>query len=172
MQELIYNLGKERLNTEPKIRVNRHILNIGNGVIDDNSSDIIELAKKKFKEVCELDLFDYEMEVIERINPVGFYLNWHIDDCSIHKHKSTDGKFNNEPLNEKFSLYHEKKLPVFSMVIYLSEDFTGGEFEFVDMVIKPKKYDVIIFDSREVHRVRRLRNGFRKNILVKFFCKK
>ena len=173
MQELIYNLGKERFDTIPEIKSNRHIINIGSNIDKNNNiNELIELAKKKLNDEVGLNLFEYKMEIIERSNPIGFYLNWHIDDCSIHKHKSTDGKFNNDPLNEKFSLYHEKALPKFTMVIYLTsiaDDFIGGEFEFIDAVIKPKKYDVVVFDSREVHRVRRLRSGVRRNVLVKFF---
>jgi hypothetical protein len=60
------------------------------------------------------------------------------------------------------------------MIIYLTSidiDFIGGELEFVDQLIKPKKNDIVFFDSREVHRVRRFRNGTRKNILIKFFEK-
>jgi len=173
MQELLCVIGKNRLETIPELLENRHIFNIGEYITDsNNTNDTIEIAKKIIKQEFKLDLFDHRMEIVERTNPVGFYLNWHIDDCAIHKHKTTGGKTNNDPLTDKFSLYHAKELPVFSMIIYFStidEDFTGGELEFVDYVFKPRKYDVIIFDSREVHRVRRLRSGVRQNVLVKFF---
>ncbi len=80
---------------------------------------------------------EYKTEVIKRDNDVGFYLNWHIDDCAIHKHKTTEGKTNNIALNDKYSLYHLKELPKYTMIIYLSsidEDFFGGEFEFVNQL--------------------------------------
>lgn len=173
MQELLYNIGKERLKTIPELLTNRHIFNISEHVTNGaTTTEVIEIANQQIKQRFNLDLFNHKMEIVERVNPVGFYLNWHIDDCAIHKHKTTDGKTNNDPLTDKFSLYHAKALPVFSMVIYFStidDDFTGGELEFVDYVFKPHKYDVVIFDSREMHRVRRLRSGFRRNVLVKFF---
>ena len=39
---------------------------------------------------------------------------------------------------------HMKDLPKYTMIIYLTGydiDFIGGEFEFVNQIIKPKKYD-------------------------------
>jgi len=174
MQQLLCDLGKNRLDSIPEIKQNRHIFNISEYITNESTTNCaIEIAKKIAKEKFSLDLFDYRMEIVERDNPVGFYLNWHIDDCSIHKHKTLDGKTNNDTLSNKFGLYHAKPLPIFSMVIYFSsidKDFIGGELEFVDYILKPRKYDVIIFDSREVHRVRKLRNGTRRNVLVKFFC--
>lgn len=175
MQNLLYEIGKDRLKTIPHILENRHVFNIKSHIGDNNKiCEIIEIVKNVIKTKYNLDLFDYMTEIIERENQIGFYLKWHIDDCAIHKHKTTDGKINNDPINDKFSLYHAKKLPLFTMIIYFSsihEDFMGGEFEFIDQIINPKKYDVIFFDSREVHRVRRLRSGIRKNVLIKFFVK-
>jgi 2OG-Fe(II) oxygenase superfamily len=171
MQEVILNLGKKRAN-EINIRSLRHYFNLGK--IEDalKKKDIKEIAKELMKDKYNIDLTNFRSEIIERDNKIGFYLNWHIDDCSIHKHKTTENKTNNEILNDKYGLYHEKLLPKYTMIIYLTsidQDFTGGEFEFVDQLIKPKKYDVIFFDSGEVHRVRRLRSGERKNILIKFY---
>ena len=167
MQEVILDLGKQRAN-DPYIKSVRHYFNLGE--IGDN--DIKEYAIKEIHEKYGIDLSTYRSEIIERDNQVGFYLNWHVDDCSIHKHKTTENKTNNDILNDKYALYHKKELPKYTMIIYLTSiniDFVGGEFEFVDELIKPKKNDVIFFDSREVHRVNKLRSGERKNILVKFY---
>jgi hypothetical protein len=171
MQKLIYDLGCKRA-ADDEIRKSRFMFNIEKNI----KSDIIESAKEKLKDNFNVDLTNYEQEIIERENAVGFYLNWHIDDCAVFKHDpNLEGeKQNNVPLDDKYSLFHMKPLPKYTMIIYLTsidEDFIGGEFEFVDQLIRPKKYDVIMFDSREVHRVRRFRDGTRKNILIKFFEK-
>lgn len=168
MSNLIYQLGKKRL--ENGNLYHRLIFNLGNYDHDDTDS-IVMITIKYIQEKHQLNLFGFRAEKIERENKIGFSMKWHIDDCSIYKHKTTDGKIHNEILNEKYSLHHLKLLPKFTMMIYLTggNDFEGGEFEFVDKTIKPEKYDVILFDSREVHRVKELKSGVRKNILVKFF---
>jgi hypothetical protein len=175
MQKLIYDLGCKRANDE-EIRKSRFLFNIGEIIVNDTKENIIETAKEKLKNNFNLDLTNYNPEIIERDNAIGFYLNWHIDDCAVFKHdQNLEGeKTNNVPLDEKYSLFHMKCLPRYTMIIYLTsidDDFIGGEFEFVDQLIRPKKYDVVVFDSREVHRVRRFRGGIRKNILIKFFEK-
>jgi hypothetical protein len=168
MQELIFNLGVERANN-PEIRKSRIIFNLG----ENKSANIIEFAMQKMMEIYNINLFDYRTEIIERENSIGFYLNWHIDDCAVYKHNNTENKTNNVPLDDKYSLFHLKELPKYTMIIYLSSidiDFKGGELEFVDLLIRPRKYDVVFFDSREVHKVRTFRKGVRKNILIKFFA--
>lgn len=174
MQTLLYNLGVARTK-DPEIRSQRKITNLN---INDNQEishdDLIELAMKKISDLNNINLFDYNRKIIMRDNQIGYYLNWHIDDCAIFKHKDVNNKKNNIPLDDKYSLFNLEELPKYTMVIYLTShniDFTGGEFEFIDETIKPKKYDVVFFDSREVHRVFRLRDGQRKNILVKFYDK-
>jgi hypothetical protein len=172
MQKLIYDLGCKRAK-EPEIKKSRFIFNIGDNLCDNiSTNNVINLAIAKLKNDYNLDIANYKPEIIERDNTIGFYLNWHIDDCAVFKHDHSLEKTNNEPLDDKYSLFHMKPLPKYTMIIYLTsidEDFIGGEFEFTDQLIKPKKYDVIVFDSREVHRVRRFRGGVRKNILIKFF---
>jgi hypothetical protein len=66
----------------------------------------------------------------------------------------------------------------YTMIIYLSTcgvDFKGGEFSFINQKISPKKYDVIFFDSREVHTVDMVyptkKGQGRQKILVKFYSK-
>lgn len=170
MQDLIYSLGIER-SQNIEIIQSRLYFNLGEKI----ENDIIEQAKKEINNKLNIDLNNFRTEIVQRDNSFGFYLNWHIDDCAMLKHNTTDNKTNNVPLNNKYSLYHKNELPKYTMIIYLTsidEDFKGGEFEFIDKLIKPKKYDVLFFDSREVHRVRRFREGTRKNILIKFYEKK
>lgn len=167
MQELIYNLGLERIANE-EIRSKRIITNL-NKTEDLSEDEIIDSAIEKIMELKNINLKNYNKKVIIRDNQIGFYLNWHIDDCAIFKHKDSEGKKNCIKLNDKFSLFNLEELPKYTMIIYLTSNFTGGEFEFIDEKIKPKKYDIVFFDSREVHRVYRLREGERKNILIKFY---
>ena len=57
--------------------------------------------------------------------------------------------------------------------MYLSNyllDFQGGQLEFIDgTIIKPIKGDIIIFDSREIHRVNPLKSGIRNCIVMKLY---
>jgi hypothetical protein len=178
MQEALYSEGCKRI-TEYNLKKTRIIFNIGEQIqetLDINPETLIRCAIE-YLESSEYfglsKLSDMRKEMIVRDNQIGFYMNWHLDDCSVIKHNTTDKELhNNIVLNNKYSLFHMKNLPKYTMIIYLSSidiDFCGGEFEFVDQLVKPKKYDVVFFDSREVHRVRTLRSGSRKNVLVKFF---
>jgi hypothetical protein len=169
MQDLIYSFGLE-LTKNQEIKERRLYFNLGNILQEKIIENAIEQVQLKLK----IDFNKFRSEIIQRDNKEGYYLNWHIDDCAIYKHDTTENKINNIPLNDKYSLYHKNDLPKFTMIIYLTTidvDFRGGEFEFVDQLIRPKKHDVVFFDSREVHRVRRFREGERKNILVKFYEK-
>ena len=50
-----------------------------------------------------------------------------------------------------------------SGVIYLNEDFDGGYLNFLheDLTIKPKKLSLVLFDSKEVHRITEVLSGVR-----------
>ncbi len=170
----ILELGKSRI-SDPNISNTRYIFNIfGSDILlkdliyEPDLDLLINLAINQIKLVKNIDLNTYKPEIIQRKNDIGFKMNWHIDDCSIHRHKQQFQP--NEPkINNKYTIYHKKPLPVYTMIIYLSGEFTGGEFEFIDKLIKPSKYDVIFFDSREVHKVRELKGGHRENVLIKFY---
>lgn len=158
MQQFIYEEGLKRLSNNS---VNKRV--IFNLNCDKQSNEeLIKNAIGYLQINNQLDLNIFKHVVIERTNPEKFYMGWHIDDCSVFKHK-----------NKTFTLHHKEKLPIYTMIIYLTEykkDFIGGELEFADGIeVKPKKYDVVVFDSKEVHRVKILKSGIRKNILVKFY---
>ena len=50
-----------------------------------------------------------------------------------------------------------------SGVIYLNEDFEEGYLNFPDedLIIKPKKLSLVLFDSKEVHRITEVLSGVR-----------
>ena len=122
-----------------------------------------------------VDLSNYTYKIIKRETGIGFSMKWHIDDVALIKiSKNELYKENDQILNQKYLLYHKDELPIYTAIIYLSEyqtDFAGGEFEFIDEQIKPKKNYVLFFDSREVHRVLPVKKGTRQNILIKFYKK-
>jgi hypothetical protein len=172
MSTLIYDIGKNKIaNNEYMCRYIYNLKNEYNLSDELKSDELIYYSIEYLRTKHNLDLSNYKFKKIERENKVGFYMKWHIDDCSIYKHKSTDDKINNIKLNEKYSLHHTCLLPKYTMLIYLTggDNFDGGEFCFIDKTIKPEKYDVFLFDSREVHRVNLLKSGVRKNILIKFY---
>lgn len=114
-------------------------------------------------------------------NHENFQMKWHCDDCFIHKHKKLHYSDVTEEFSKKniildkeckYTLTHSSTLPIYTALIYLSDynkDYTGGELEFVDMKVKPNRYDVIVFDSREIHRVNIQKSGIRKNLIVKYY---
>lgn len=164
-QKILYDEGVRRLN-QYKLNEIRHEFHLD----IENEKDLIEEAIKRLP--LQLRLNQLERKIFIKEGGKNFSMKWHCDDCSIFKHK--DGYnclSNNIKLSEKYSLYYTK-LPKYSMIIYLStygRDFTGGEFNFVDKTVKPEKYKVLFFDSREVHKVNTVSSGLRKTILVKFY---
>ena len=55
-----------------------------------------------------------------------------------------------------------------SGIIYLNEDFDGGHLDFLnrDTIIKPKMLSLVIFDSKEVHRITEVLSGARISIPI------
>jgi hypothetical protein len=168
-QSAIYEEGVKRLK-ELNLDKNRFIFKINNESKEIN--DLVESAIKLLPK--ELEINKYTKDINTRKSSDGFYMNWHFDDCAIFKHnKNYQFNKNNILLNDKYTLYFSK-VPVYTMIIYLSEidkDFTGGEFNFADKKIKPEKFQVIFFDSKEVHKVNKVKSGERETIIVKFYNK-
>jgi hypothetical protein len=92
-----------------KLKKKRYIFNIKTIVELYSQKNIIELAINKINQEYNLDLTKYETGIIERENQIGFYLNWHIDDCAIFKHnEDSKENTNNTLFDDKFFLYHKK----------------------------------------------------------------
>jgi predicted 2-oxoglutarate/Fe(II)-dependent dioxygenase YbiX len=164
-QKFIYDYG---LSIVDKHKNCRRYINIGYVfVLDDFSIDMfINLLSLHLS--IDLSIFSYK--VVKRTSESGFSMKWHVDDCIVYKTSNSDDKYmllpkdkNNVPNN----------VPIFSAVYYLSgpDDFTGGEFEFVDEIISPQQGFVLFFNSNEVHRVLPVKSGIRKSILIKFYRK-
>jgi len=122
--------------------------------------------------------------IVERFNTEldKYNLNWHIDDKILVQHKLEllDKLHNIEIIyidQIKSKIYGlskrtNNKSPLYTMLIYFDTtdiDFTGGELEFVDEIIKPYRGLVILFDSKEIHKVNLLRKGLRRCLVIKFY---
>lgn len=105
-----------------------------------------------------------------------YELNWHLDDRVLQKHPLGISR-NLEIIykNDKYE-YGLWKSTAFSLIeteiIYLStygKDFTGGQIEFQDTIIKPFCGLSIRFDKNQLHRVLPVRSGSRKAVVIKFY---
>ena len=113
-------------------------------------------------------------EIVERFHTNDNYnLKWHIDNQQLQKHKIDKLTHDLEIIYEnekyKYGLWTQGNSPTYTAVIYLTSDFEGGELCFVDFSVKPQKGDVIIFNSKEVHKVNPLKSGTRNCYVVKFY---
>ena len=157
-QKFIYDYGLSIVN---KYKNCRRYINIG--YVDDFSIDMfINLLSLHLS--IDLSIFSYK--VVKRTSESGFSMKWHVDDCIVYKTSNSDDKYMLLPKDKN-------NVPIFSAVYYLSgpDEFTGGEFEFVDEIISPQQGFVLFFNSNEVHQVLPVKNGIRKSILIKFYRK-
>lgn len=139
-------------------------INIINDFTIDNLKDIINID-------------EYNYDIIKKENIKGYYMNWHLDNAKVMNHKKNFiGKtYNQQPISDRHAIYYYLKKPDFSLIIYNStynKDFTGGTLEFIDgLKIYPDKGLYILFDSREIHKVNKIKSGIRNSYLIKFYKK-
>jgi hypothetical protein len=158
MQNILVEYGKTLL---PKVIDKRKLLYFENPEEVIENIDILKIPYSKY-------------EIVKRFHTNNEYnLNWHIDNRQLQKHKIENKTDNLEIIylsdKYKYGLWTHKEYPKYTAIIYLTSDFEGGEFCFVDKIIKPKRGDIIIFDSREVHKVNKLKSGIRNCYVIKFF---
>ena len=131
---------------------------------------------KEMINLNNINLNTTKIEIVYRNNgPEDKYsMKWHIDDKQVMK-KNIQEVYNMEIIyqNDKhiYALYGTKN-PKYSIVLYLDShniDFQGGEFHFQNETILPQRGDVLIFDSRIVHKVDLLTSGRRRAILIKIY---
>jgi len=185
MTELLYNLGIKRnitYNLEEK-RIFLNLLDYYENTYLENLS--YEEIINKLEELIsnKININNYTKEWKFKENSKGFSMKWHCDDCFIRKNKKNylenmilddDYYIRNEKLDDigQYTLTHTEKLPEYTVLIYFSDynkDYKGAELHFVNKIITPNKYDVIIFDSREIHKVNIQTNGIRKNLIIKYY---
>lgn len=152
----VYLFGKKLLENNPEIVKNRKFFQFN---VDSKIEEIISSQ--------ELD--GYLLKVIERNSDTGFEMGWHQDDVAFYRNSKRHCE---EHKKDDIKPFCKEKKPIYTMILYYSTqniDFTGGEFCFIDLRIKPEKGLGILFDSREIHRVLRVRSGERKSKILKFY---
>lgn len=107
-----------------------------------------------------IDLKLYKYHTVERITKEGFNLKFHRDNYLIRKFK--DGY--------KWLPYDLEELPIYSLIWYRNDDFTGGELVlYPNKIIKPSKNMFVFIDSNSIHKVNVQNSGTREIKLFKFY---
>jgi len=193
MNKILYNYSKKILNQE--ILDKRYILQYN----DDNFiNNIINLDDKDTKNIFQKELYNiidnlditleykqelknlkYDIIIRNKTKNDKYYFNWHFDDKKliIHNKNNKDKLHNLEFIYEDdkniYGLYNNKNEKLlYTLIFYINSyniDFNGGEFCFIDKIIKPVKGMILLFHSNELHKVNLLCNGKRKAIVVKFY---
>jgi len=152
----VFEYGKKLLDENPNIVKNRILFTFD---LESNLDNIFSIY----------GLENYEKKIIDRNSESGFEMGWHQDDIAFHRNsKKHCEKYDKNEIKP----HCKSEPPKFTMILYYStygEDFDGGEFCFIDFKIKPKKGMGILFDSREIHKVNRVKNGKRISKIVKFY---
>lgn len=183
MNKIFLEYSKKIFNDEQLVKY-RIFTNISHHewfkILLDNPFDI---QNKYLEENIKLefpDFNDYEFEIVYRYNQNNNYnIKWHIDNCVFQKHPIKNIELLHDlqiiSRDEKYvyCIWKYNKVPKYTIIMYLSNyllDFQGGQLEFIDgTIIKPRKGDIIIFDSREIHRVNLLKSGIRNCIVMKLY---
>jgi hypothetical protein len=164
----------------PEIQQSRKIGYIPDTIHQHSDFEIVNFIVSCIREISNQDSA-YEVVNISRDVGENFELPWHIDDCALIRHSANNRSDISTYTNVidiiaggKYTIYCKSaKRPKYSCIIYWSaqnKDFGGGTFEFADGVcIKPEMRKYVLFDSRDVHRVRQVLWGERKNVLLKFY---
>jgi hypothetical protein len=194
MNKILYEYGVKIL--DKKIIEKRYITQYNNESFintitkldDENTKTIFEKEihniidnldiSTEYKE--ELKILETEIIVRNKTKDDNYYFNWHFDDKKliVQRKHNKDVLHNLEIIYEDdkniYGLYNKnnnKKL-VYTLIFYTNThniDFIGGEFCFIDKIVKPQKGMILLFSSYELHKVNLLNNGKRNAIVVKFY---
>lgn len=96
--------------------------------------------------------YDYHDDSVYRFYYVDL-MNYEIETKKFSKFKFK--KFRIQMLNEniqQIETYHHHANP-WSFIVFLNDNFSGGEVLFQNQVFVPKKGDMIYFSGEELHRV-------------------
>ena len=155
--------------------------------LDASSPDTSTLDRENLNKYLEENikivfpnLNNYDFEIVYRYNENNNYnMKWHIDNCIFQRHSIKNIELLHDlqiiSRDEKYvyCIWKYNKVPKYTIIMYLSNyllDFQGGQLEFIDgTILKPTKGDIIIFDSREIHRVNPLKSGIRNCIVIKLY---
>ncbi len=92
------------------------------------------------------------------------------DPIHVDVYNYIDETLRNASINKSDSKYKEMKLPFATTLLYLSEDFDGGEIFYpeYDLLYKPAAGDLLVHNSQIVHSVNPISNGERWNHMNAF----
>jgi hypothetical protein len=138
--------GQQLIVNNPEIQLKRYEGNIGD--YHGFKVTLLECLIDEYKKFLFSD-FDYCLN--NHSIKCGENLSWH-----------TDINLSNNYVVE----------PKYSLIIFESEyneDFTGGNFEFVNETIIPQYGKFIVFDSREVYKINDVFSGMNNYILIRFY---
>ena len=171
MDQHIVKYGQSLLETYPSILKHRRIYQIKNyhGFSE-------KLLKEILNELNVFDFDDYQYLLKVRNHREGYSMKWHVDDaCIANTCNNTFQEGDIHYITQKKVLYYKDSYvkPKYTIMLYESDyddDFTGGELEFADgTIVHPSVGKCVLFDAREVHRLKPILSGVRKSILMKFY---
>ena len=143
----------------------------------ENLLDFFNENKHKLN-IPQLDTYN-NSEVIYRNNTAAdrYEMKWHYDNKKLIKHKISDlqkiHSIQIVHMDDKYiyGLYTNKPIR-YTMIIYLDtylQDFMGGEFNFYNRTIYPRRGMLLFFSADELHKVSLLKSGRRRAVIVKIY---
>ena len=133
-----------------------------------NDQDLFDMAFHYMQSANKKSGWNLQVDAAESFQigqyPTGGHYNWHVDGLGIDTINAPENK-----------TMHGKTRKI-SMVVWLNEDFKGGDFQFhkshlKSNVIKPKQGSIIMFPSWVMHRVTPVTQGTRYSMVSWFVGK-
>ena len=130
-----------------------------------NDQDLFDMAFHYMQSANKKSGWNLQVDAAESFQigqyPTGGHYNWHVDGLGL------------DPINAPENKSMHGKVRKISMVVWLNEDFKGGDFQFhkshlKSNVIKPKQGSIIMFPSWVMHRVTPVTQGTRYSMVSWF----
>ena len=123
-------------------------------------SDNFEEIKKIIMTKLQINLNEFNHDLVERETESGYKMKYHRDNHMLRKVNKT----------YLFIPFTKTPLPIYTLLWYRNSDFTGGSLEFLcNKLYKPEANLFIFFDSNDIHRVNEQLSGIRKTHIYKFY---
>lgn len=118
------------------------------------------------------DITCYDSELLQyTVYEKGMYYNWHPDQhlyTQFTPNLEPSSRINEAPHHAKLNAEYCRKLS-FSLQLSDPSEYEGGELQFLDagklFTAPQERGKLIIFDSRTLHRVRKVKSGVRKSLV-------
>ena len=137
-----------------------HTESLGNNVFFSYDEDFVSCVNKINNSIVECFKNIYDSTGIQNIRRLksGEFMNAHFDSGMPPK--------NTNPREDDFTEYGAGNYIVFGIVLYLNDEFKGGEtfYRDIDLKIKPTVGSLIIHKSNILHEVLEIKDGERYSI--------